>query len=136
VDGELSELESALLEAHLGRCPACAFFADRVEVVALEVRAVSFERPDQPISLPPGRTASPLRAVQLGAAVLVAAAAGLGTVFGAIGSEPPSSAPSLKLSRNAALLARPPRDLPTAAQIALQQKPRSPIPRNLAPPGL
>src|SRR5690349_5104513 len=86
LDGELSELESALLDAHLKRCAACASFAGQVEGVALELRTAGAERPGRPISLPSRRTASHLRAVQLGAAAaLVAAAAGLGTLFGAIG---------------------------------------------------
>jgi predicted anti-sigma-YlaC factor YlaD len=137
MDDELSELESALLEAHLKRCPACASFAVEVEAVALELRAASLERLEQPISLPSRRTASPLRAVQLGAAAaLVAAAAGLGTLFGALGSQPQQATLSLKLPANAALLAfdSSARGLPTTRQIALQQKPPRPIPRNLALP--
>jgi anti-sigma factor RsiW len=88
IDDELSELESALLEAHLKRCPACASFAAGVEAVALQLRAASVERLEQPIVLPLRRTGSRPRAVQLGAAAaLVVAAAGLGTLFGALGPQ-------------------------------------------------
>ena len=89
LDDELSELESALLEAHLQRCGACAAFAVNVEGATLELRAAGAERPVLPISMPSRRSASQLRAVQLGAAAaLVAAAAGLGTLFGAVGPQP------------------------------------------------
>jgi len=139
MDGELSELESALLEAHLKRCPSCASFALEVAAVALELRAASLERLEQPILLPlrRTRTASSLRAVQLGAAaVLVAAAAGLGTLFGALGTHAQQSTIGLKLPATATLLAfdSSPRGLPTTRQVALQQKPPGPIPRNLALP--
>jgi predicted anti-sigma-YlaC factor YlaD len=86
LDGELSELESALLEAHLKRCQACASFVVEVEAIALQLRAATLDRLEQPVQLPTRRLASPLRAVQLGAAAaLVAAAAGLGTLYGSIG---------------------------------------------------
>jgi predicted anti-sigma-YlaC factor YlaD len=86
LDGELSELESALLEAHLKRCSACASFAVDVEGVALQLRAATLDRLEQPVQLPTRRLGSSLRAVQLGAAAaLIAAAAGLGTLFGAVG---------------------------------------------------
>jgi predicted anti-sigma-YlaC factor YlaD len=91
LDGELSELESALLAAHLRRCAACASFAVEVEAVALQLRSATLDRLEQPVQLPTGRLASPLRAVHLGAAAaLVAAAAGLGTLFGSIGPHIPS----------------------------------------------
>ena len=135
LDGELSELESALLEAHLKRCNACAAFAFAAEAVALQLRCAAPERLEQPVRLPARRTASSLRAVQLGAAAaLVAAAAGLGTLFGAIGPQPHSFTVTPKLPRSAALVAvdSSPRGLPTTRQVALQQKPPGPIPRNLA----
>jgi len=137
MDGELSELESALLEAHLKRCPSCASFALEVAAVALELRAASLERLEQPISLPlrRTRTASSLRAVQLGAAaVLVAAAAGLGTLFGALGSHQQQSSLTLRLPTDVTLVAfeSSPRGLPTTREMALSQKPPKPIPRNRA----
>jgi predicted anti-sigma-YlaC factor YlaD len=42
-DGELSELESALLDGHLGRCTACRTFAQGAEDVAATLRSVQFE---------------------------------------------------------------------------------------------
>jgi predicted anti-sigma-YlaC factor YlaD len=86
MDSELSELESALLDAHLKRCDSCRAFAQGVESVALQLRAAALERLEEPVTLPVRRPASAHRVVQLGAAAaLVAAAAGLGTLFGALG---------------------------------------------------
>jgi anti-sigma factor RsiW len=137
MDDELSELESALLEAHLKRCPACASFAVEVEAVALELRAASLERFEQPVWLPARRRASPLRAIQFGAAAaLVAAAAGLGTLFGALGSAEQPATLTLTVPRNTPLLAleSSPRGLPTTREMALSQKPPGPIPRNRSVP--
>ena len=140
LDCELSELESALLEAHLKHCPACAAFAVAAEAVAQQLRSAALEQLDEPVRLSARRTASSLRAVQLGAAAaLVAAAAGLGTLFGAIGMQP-HSPPTLilKLPRGTALLSfdTSPRGLPTTRQVALKQKPPGPVPRNLALPNV
>jgi anti-sigma factor RsiW len=136
-DGELTELESALLEAHLKRCPACAAFAVGVAAVAQQLRAAALERFEQRVQLPTHSIASPLRAVRLGsAAALVAAAVGLGTLLGAVGTPSHQSTLTLKLPHNSALLAfdSSPRGLPTTRQAALERKPPAPIPRNLALP--
>jgi ferric-dicitrate binding protein FerR (iron transport regulator) len=134
-DGELSELESALLAAHLKRCDACASFARGVEDVSARLRAAPLEGPPGPIRLAPRR--APLRAVHLGAAAaLVAAAVGLGNLFGSLGTHSHASTLTLKLPPNAGLLALDvsPRGLPTTRQAALAQKPPAPIPRSLALP--
>src|SRR5438309_909636 len=44
-DRELSELESALLDSHLGRCRSCRAFARGIEDVAATLAAASLERP-------------------------------------------------------------------------------------------
>jgi hypothetical protein len=135
LDGELSELESALLDAHLRRCAACSAFAIDLEGATLQLRTAPLERLEQPITLPLRRSSRTVRAVQLGAAAaLVAAAAGLGTVFGALGSG--SQQPAVRISKTAGLLAfdSSPRGLPTNRSVALQQRPPMPIPRNLSLP--
>ncbi|HXK15518.1 MAG TPA: zf-HC2 domain-containing protein, partial [Gaiellaceae bacterium] len=44
-DGELSELESALLDAHLGRCASCRTFARGTEEIAAALRSARLQRP-------------------------------------------------------------------------------------------
>jgi hypothetical protein len=135
LDGELSELETALLDAHLLRCAGCGAFAVEIEGAALQLRTAPLERLEQPLTLPVRRTAGTVRAVQLGAAAaLVAAAAGLGTLFGALGSG--QQQPALHISNASGLLAydSSPRGLPTNRSVALQQRPPQPIPRNLSLP--
>src|SRR5215468_9567512 len=45
VDGELSELEGALLDAHLGRCADCAEFATGAAVSTDWLRSARLDRP-------------------------------------------------------------------------------------------
>jgi predicted anti-sigma-YlaC factor YlaD len=45
VDGELSELESALLDAHLGGCHSCRAFAQGTESVAAALSVARLEEP-------------------------------------------------------------------------------------------
>jgi predicted anti-sigma-YlaC factor YlaD len=66
-DGELSELESALLDAHLGRCAACERFARGAREVAAALRAAALERP-APLTLVLPHSRPALQALQ---AVLV-----------------------------------------------------------------
>src|SRR5438552_17660981 len=47
VDGELSELEGALLDAHLGRCDECRAVADDFGAAAHMLRAT----PQEPVAL-------------------------------------------------------------------------------------
>lgn len=104
LDGELSELEQALFASHLERCAACSAYAQGVARTTEEIRAAGLQRLAHPISLPlRRRIAFPVRALQAGTATAaaLAAAVGLGTLFGA-GSESHSlSAASVRLSANA-----------------------------------
>src|SRR5437763_14934546 len=94
-DGELSEFESAFLEAHLRHCAACRAYAAECEAVALRLRSAELEWLGQPVSIASARSRRPLRAVQLGvAAALVAAAAGLGSLSGAIDAHPRPATPA------------------------------------------
>jgi predicted anti-sigma-YlaC factor YlaD len=76
-DGELSELESALLDAHLSRCSACSVFARDTEEIAAALRSARLQLP-APVRLAAqqGRH-SGLRALQVAAAVAIVVAAGV-----------------------------------------------------------
>lgn len=80
-DGELSELESALLDAHLGRCLSCATFAQGTEDVAGALRSARLERPAAFVLVPQRRGHVGVRALQLAAAVAVVAGAGIVAAF-------------------------------------------------------
>jgi anti-sigma factor RsiW len=67
LDGELSEFEQALLQAHLGRCEACRSFAAELEGVTTRMRNAPLETLEQPVVLPSRRRIS-LRPVEIAAA--------------------------------------------------------------------
>jgi predicted anti-sigma-YlaC factor YlaD len=118
MDGELSELESALLEAHLNRCEPCRVFSAGVESVALQLRSTPLERLEEPVALPVRRSVPAHRVVQVGAAAaLVAAAAGLGTLFGAVGPHSSRPAPLTTTPRVSA-------DLTGSLAFAIAERPR------------
>ena len=50
-DGELSELERKLLDAHVERCAPCARFRVEVAAVAAELRAASLHPLPRPVSV-------------------------------------------------------------------------------------
>jgi hypothetical protein len=52
LDGELSELERALLRAHLVRCGGCRTFARDIDGATHALRAAPLERLSRPIAIP------------------------------------------------------------------------------------
>jgi putative zinc finger protein len=91
-DGELSELEGALLEKHLEGCAGCSAFATSLAATTEVVRAVPLERPE--IEYP--RFGRPVIRLPVGrrvAIVAVAAAAALGAFVGS-SLQKPASAPA------------------------------------------
>ena len=75
-DGELSELERKLLDAHVQRCAACAYFAVEVAAVASELRAAALQPLPRPLVVPIWRRRPvycSVRAVGAAAAVAVMA---------------------------------------------------------------
>jgi predicted anti-sigma-YlaC factor YlaD len=91
LDDELSELESALLDAHLDVCAACREFELDVAVTTRELREAPLERLEQPIWLPAPRRRAYLRGLQTAAAGAVAAVA---VVAGVVGITPGLTAES------------------------------------------
>lgn len=82
VDGELSELQSTLLDAHLRRCRSCRAFARGTESVAAALASARLERPVQlALVLPPRGRLRALARTAL-AAGSVAAAAVAATLMG------------------------------------------------------
>ncbi len=51
-DGELSQLEVRLLQAHLDRCPGCARVAVDIEAISEAIRTAPLEPPPAQIALP------------------------------------------------------------------------------------
>jgi predicted anti-sigma-YlaC factor YlaD len=91
LDGELSEFERALLDAHLERCAPCADYARNVTVATTALRTAEASRLEVPIALPLRRRALPLRAVSAAAAAAaVVAAVGLGTLIGSLNGANPA----------------------------------------------
>jgi predicted anti-sigma-YlaC factor YlaD len=83
LDGELSEVEQAVLRAHVGRCAACACFARDLGGLTQELRAAPLQRPAAEVRS--HRRRATVRTLQLGAAAAaVALAAGLGGLAGSL----------------------------------------------------
>jgi anti-sigma factor RsiW len=101
VDGELSELEDALLEKHLDGCATCRSFAHRLAATTELVRATPQE-PAEIAYAPPGRRVIRLPVGRRVAIVAVAAAAALGSFVGSSLQRPgpaptPASVPQVSL---------------------------------------
>ena len=85
IDGELSELEHARLSLHLAGCAACRAYEADVETVTSLVRAAPLEPLEYPITIARRRRVA-FRQFELAAAVALAAAIGLGSMFSALGT--------------------------------------------------
>ncbi len=129
IDGELSELESALLDAHVGRCASCRTFTQGAEEIAAAVRSMHLELP-APFVIRPQRSAhTGLRALQVAAAVALVVGAG---VIAAV-SGPSRSADAVKPVSMVAGVDSPD-GLRALRRPALIEQGRS-IPRNRRLPG-
>ena len=85
LDGELSELERAVLARHLASCDACEAFRDDVRAIAAQLRAAPLAELRRPVVLPqPSRRfAWRLQA----AAALAVAAVGAGSILGSLDTQ-------------------------------------------------
>jgi anti-sigma factor RsiW len=81
LDGEISELEEKLLEAHLGRCAACSEFEESVRGTVVALRSRPLERLEHPISVTGRRRVRVRPAAVARVAAVVAAVAGATTVL-------------------------------------------------------
>lgn len=90
LDRQLSELEVAVMEHHLARCPACRSFADELEGVTEALRDAELVEPPIHFEVPrrPARVGMTRAGSAVAAAILVAVA--LGGVMG-LGPRAPST---------------------------------------------
>jgi len=80
LDGELSQLERALVSRHLERCAACEAFRDDLVTFTSQLREAPLELPERPIAIPRLRRARlELRAAALSVG---AAAASIALLLG------------------------------------------------------
>ena len=91
LDDEISELEDALLEAHLHRCGACREYEATVRGAVLAVRARPLERMNEPIVVA-GRRRPMLRPAAVArVAAVVAAVVGVTTVLSTQAAKGPAA---------------------------------------------
>jgi len=96
LDGELSQLEGALLDVHLRRCPACSAAVNESAAATQLLRAAPLEQPSRPLVAPSERRPARARPLALRlalAATLAALAAGLGVLAGSVGGDSPTRSP-------------------------------------------
>jgi len=101
LDGELSELGSARLSAHLRECDACASYALELAALTTRLRTAPLAQPSAPVELPARRRRPALQLAAAAAAVVALAASSL-----ALGHALSPSGHSLPAA--AAGLAKPP----------------------------
>jgi predicted anti-sigma-YlaC factor YlaD len=94
LDGELSELGSARLSAHLRECDACTRYAAELASIATRLRTAPLERPGVPVELPARRRRPALQLAAAAAAVVALAASSLalGHALGSAGGHPARTA--------------------------------------------
>jgi hypothetical protein len=84
LDGELSDFEQALLDAHLESCGGCRGFAVEVAEITAELRVSQLARLERPLVLP-HRVHAGLRRLQLGtAAAVLVTVVGVGALVGSV----------------------------------------------------
>jgi predicted anti-sigma-YlaC factor YlaD len=91
LDDEISELEDAVLEAHLRRCGACREYEASVRGAVLALRARPLERMDQPIVVTGRRRALLRPAAVARVAAVVAAVVGVTTVLSTQAAKGPAT---------------------------------------------
>jgi predicted anti-sigma-YlaC factor YlaD len=109
LDGELSELDHARLQAHLAACAGCGAYAGAAEAASRLVRHTPLEQPSFPVIVP-GRRLAVARKFQAGAAAAaVALTVGLSVGISTISS--PSSSHTTHRAAQSAKLRFPDQEL-------------------------
>ena len=134
LDGELSELERALLDSHLGRCRLCAAAVLEMRALTETLRAAPLERPLEPVFVAraPARRRPTRVATRLAvAATLAALAGGLGALTGSLADAPANRVP---VATDLALL---PASADESREVREQRgvEPLEPAKQRLFPPG-
>jgi predicted anti-sigma-YlaC factor YlaD len=81
LDGELSEFERVLMDAHLAVCAECTRFRESIAGFTSTLRAVSLEPSERPVVVRRARRAISFRRVPAAAAALVVATVGVASLF-------------------------------------------------------
>lgn len=100
LDSELSELEEALVTAHLGRCAACQAFAVDLEAFTESLRAAPLVEPSVRFQLPRRRARMGVARVSTAAATAATAAIALGGVVGLHSSQTRIAASDIQSARD------------------------------------
>jgi predicted anti-sigma-YlaC factor YlaD len=98
LDGELSELGSARLAAHLRECAGCAAYAHELAAVAERLRTAALERPRAGVELP-RRRRSGLQVAAAAAAVVAVAASSVALGHSLRSGGPPARTATLGLTQ-------------------------------------
>ena len=91
LDDEISELEDALLDAHLRRCPACREFEDSVRSAVVVLRTQPLEPIEHPAVISGRRRLKMRSSTMASAAAVVAAIVGVTTVLSTQASKRPTT---------------------------------------------
>jgi anti-sigma factor RsiW len=93
LDGELSQLESRMLDSHLARCADCTEYEADVAQITADLRAAPLEPMERPVVIRRPRRVSALRLQTGVAAALAVAVLGAASQISAPDSEPAFASP-------------------------------------------
>jgi predicted anti-sigma-YlaC factor YlaD len=125
LDSELSELEEALMAAHLARCAACRSFADDIATIADTLRTAPLVEPPVHFQLPRRRARLGVARAGTAAAATITAAIALGGYAGFGSSQAQISASDIRSAHDRMVLKEElMQDLDTTAARPAKRVPR------------